>query len=226
MGNKSRSQISRELYELRHDEDAFVDYLSRNSRRVGECWALGTVSDGRVRFTQNGTTVSAYITRMIAEMRGDLRGRRCSTTCGHVWCVNPTHVISGRSYGALVDSPEAFLERLREDSEPTPEGCWQWTGTIDTNGYIQAYYPRQNGSRTIRLHRLIARVFLDGKDADVVHHKCANRSCVNPDHLQVTTQNDNLAEMLARNSYLKQIDDLRAALREYEPDHPLLTDVA
>jgi len=57
------------------------------------------------------------------------------------------------------------------------------------------------------------------------HHKCANRRCVNPDHLQPVTHRENAAEMLARQSLLSRIAELEEALRETSPHHPLLAHI-
>jgi hypothetical protein len=54
------------------------------------------------------------------------------------------------------------------------------------------------------------------------HHTCAERACVNPDHLQPVTQRENVAEMLTRKSYVKRIEELEARLRQLSPDDPLL----
>jgi hypothetical protein len=41
------------------------------------------------------------------------------------------------------------------------------------------------------------------------HHICAVRSCVNPDHLQPVTHQQNIAEMMHRNAYQNYISELR-----------------
>ncbi|MDN5919384.1 MAG: HNH endonuclease [Pseudonocardia sp.] len=47
-------------------------------------------------------------------------------------------------------------------------------------------------------------------DGQYVHHRCANRMCVNPDHLQLTTARENTAEMLRRRYYEARIAALEA----------------
>lgn len=53
----------------------------------------------------------------------------------------------------------------------------------------------------------------------VVHHKCANRACVEPAHLEIVTSTANNAEMLERNTYLRRIAELEEALRKVYPAH-------
>lgn len=74
-------------------------------------------------------------------------------------------------------------------------GCWQWTGYIEKNGYtrFQIHYPRRNGKRTkpkrIPAHRFSYELkygkIPEGKH---IHHICHNPSCVNPDHLKVISK--------------------------------------
>ena len=53
-----------------------------------------------------------------------------------------------------------------------------------------------------------------------VHHKCANRACCNPEHLELATNRENVAEMFARKAYEARIAELEeevAALKaKYE----------
>ena len=49
-----------------------------------------------------------------------------------------------------------------------------------------------------------------------IHHKCANTLCVNPDHLQLSTNAENILEMNARNSYIRHIACLEKRIKELE----------
>ncbi len=111
-----------------------------------------------------------------------------------------------------------FVDELRKTVSVDSRGCWLWQGKVDPGGYAV-------GFKNTALHRIV----LEGKHGKALgsqhgHHMCAVRRCVNPDHLQPVTHRENLAEMHARNSYLRLIEELQEALRRHEPDHPLLVD--
>ena len=64
-------------------------------------------------------------------------------------------------------------------------------------------------------HRLVyERVVGPLPIGSVVHHACANRLCVRPEHLQAVTHHENVAEMLERKALLARIASLEERLRE------------
>ena len=111
-----------------------------------------------------------------------------------------------------------FLEAVRRDCEVSASGCWVWQRQTK-RGYPIVRF----GRREHQLHRLVLEVkHRMPLGSQAAHHICANSTCVNPDHLQPVTHRENVADMLARQSYLDRIAELEEALAEVAPDHPVL----
>ena len=113
------------------------------------------------------------------------------------------------------------LERIQARTNlDAVTGCWNWSGSKDRDGYGIALID----GKPWRSHRLAVTAALGREITDsLVHHKCANRSCCNPEHLQTVDDFSNRSEMFERNNYIKRIEALEEALREKDPENPLLT---
>jgi hypothetical protein len=84
----------------------------------------------------------------------------------------------------MIDEKRLIQERVRIVGE-----CWEWTGSISTNGYGQITYNR----KAWKAHRLSYAAFSgtvpEGKEID---HLCRNRRCVNPQHLEAVSKKTNI----------------------------------
>jgi hypothetical protein len=100
---------------------------------------------------------------------------------------------------------DAFLDRV----ERIPSGCWNWTGTTaGVPGEYEYGYLRlpeslytSDGREVVTFRAThVAIILLNGYIDDVldVLHHCDNPRCVNPEHLFLGTQQDNIDDMYAK----------------------------
>ncbi len=79
---------------------------------------------------------------------------------------------------------------LARQVSATESGCWEWTGPT-LNGYGTAYSPAAQNRRMA--HRVVYEALVgEIPDGMVLDHLCRNPLCVNPDHLELVTQIENL----------------------------------
>lgn len=74
-----------------------------------------------------------------------------------------------------------------------PLGCWIWTASLDSSGYGQFIVVRGQRGYPLRAHR-VAWEYLRGSipNERVVDHRCRNRACVNPEHMELVTNRENI----------------------------------
>lgn len=77
--------------------------------------------------------------------------------------------------------------------------CIEHVGWKDKDGYGM----KRINKKCIRAHRIAYckhnNIDLDDISGFVIMHKCDNRACINPDHLQIGTQRDNVIDMDNKN---------------------------
>lgn len=73
--------------------------------------------------------------------------------------------------------------------------CWDWIGNLYKDGYGQVMINKTSR----RAHRISYELTVGPIPAGmVIMHKCDNRKCVNPNHLCLGTQKENIHDMIAK----------------------------
>jgi len=85
------------------------------------------------------------------------------------------------------------MEWLRARVSEESNGCWRWTKSIMAHGYGQA---RVNNEH-VTAHRA-AFFIANGYWPTVGRHKCDNKWCANPEHIEDGTIGDNNRDMAER----------------------------
>ena len=88
------------------------------------------------------------------------------------------------------------IERLSRRLVVTESGCWEWQGYRGVRGHGQIL---GDDGRITGTHR-VAWAAANGPipKGAMVRHRCDNAPCCNPDHLELGTHADNMADMWDR----------------------------
>lgn len=85
---------------------------------------------------------------------------------------------------------DRFISKLKRNGE-----CLEWTASTDTSGY--GLFKVKN--KLMKAHRFSYQTFVgEIPDGMYVMHKCDNRICVLPSHLQLGTHQDNMDDKVRK----------------------------
>ena len=81
-----------------------------------------------------------------------------------------------------------------------PNGCWYWLGARSRGGGNRKYYGTfKVGGKAVRAHAFA--VELSGRKCPVGFHRdhvCQFSMCVNPDHIEIVSHEENQRRKMAR----------------------------
>ena len=84
----------------------------------------------------------------------------------------------------------------------TDAGCWEFHATNTVRGYGRVTYG--GTENTGYAHRLSYQHYVgEIPDGKILRHRCDNRICINPNHLQLGTKRENSQDMVDRGRSLK-----------------------
>ena len=96
---------------------------------------------------------------------------------------------------------KSIKERFDSKFIVAPNGCWEWQRKISPFGYGQFSI---SAGEVWQAHRLAYKLYIrEIPKNKCVLHKCDNRKCVNPKHLWIGTQADNVRDMMLKGRSIK-----------------------
>lgn len=97
-------------------------------------------------------------------------------------------------------------------------GCWDWTGYLH-HGYARV----QTGQAHREVWRQSGRLLADDQH---LHHRCLNRKCVNPDHMEPLGASDHLHHHWdGRGLSAAQLEQIQVRLRQNVPVKQIAADL-
>ena len=89
------------------------------------------------------------------------------------------------------------------DKISSPRGCWIWTGCLGKGRYDG--YGRVNRRGISKLAHRWSWELANGPipNGKIICHRCDNPPCVNPEHLFIGTDKDNMLDMVAKGRHSK-----------------------
>lgn len=159
-----------------HPDECWEWTASKSSRGYGQ------ISDGKRLQPANRISYQLNIGKIP-------EGACVIQKCGNKLCVNPKHLYLGHKRSGSITPVLQRFEKLF--AKGTPTDCWEWQSTKNQGGYGRL---RVDGRLQVA-HRVSYRLYVGELSEDIcVLHKCDNPGCVNPSHLFLGTQSDNMID--------------------------------
>jgi hypothetical protein len=187
----------------RRRQRPLVERLAERTDKSGgpdACW-IWTGSYGQYNqpcMWQDNKTAS--VRRVVWELETKSKPekhRLVTVTCGDSRCVNPKHL----ALRTVIDLVAKFWEKVDRRG---PNECWLWTGNTNKTGYGRHYRNKTEFHSAHRfsyeLHHgpIEGHVPGDPEREICVLHRCDTPRCVNPSHLFLGSDKDNIRDCIAK----------------------------
>lgn len=179
-----------------------LDKLEARTDKSGgsdACWPwIGSVGQWDQPFVNhlNKTYSCRRLVWELATKSKPLPNKWIRTTCGNSRCLNPKHL----ALRTTKDPATKFWEKVQRGA---PDECWLWMGDIQ-KGYGKFHGPNDRQMFAHRFSYELAHGPIEGHvghdpEREIcVCHRCDNPRCVNPAHLFLGKDRDNVHDMIAK----------------------------
>ncbi len=134
--------------------------------------------------------------------------------CARQLGLNRTLLHQALTNRGVIRAKPTLRERFEDKWEVVTEsGCWLWVARLNKHGYGTF----QIGCRSCLAHRVSFEIYRSPiPEGMEILHKCDVRACVNPQHLYVGTQFENMRDRSERSSWeqAKGSQSVRSKLTE------------